>query len=172
MPAKRDPVSEWFDAGARDLLARAYAHPGAWAATRLANPEPRHLARAAAMGIGLLGKDDVPAGGLNARTRWARGFVRALYYQHKWFSDGETGFRDQKRTEPRHSSALEVEVGRAVRKLGVIPAGRAVRIRVQAGGRAANRAARAEPRSKRIYTDDRKAGARWADPARRDWAAM
>lgn len=158
MPARRDPVSEWFDQGATDLLARAYARPGEWAATRLLDPEPRHLARAAALGLDLLGRDDVPAGGLNARTRWARGFVRALYYQHKHAQGTAT--------------AIEVEVGFVKRRLGVIPAGRAVRVRVRPGGRAANRAARSEPKSRRIYTDDRKAGARWADPARRDWAAL
>ena len=133
-----DPVSELFDAGARRLLERAYARPGAWAGTRLANPAPRHVTYLAALGINPMGPDDKSgAGRLNARTRWARGFVRSLYYQHRWFSDAPGGgWRPARRLQPRRDLGLEVEVGRAMpggRQAGtVLLAGRAVRVRAMA----------------------------------------
>src|SRR5262252_6339767 len=116
MPYRRDPVSELFDAGARRLLARAYARPGQWAGTRLANPSPQHLAYLSSLGINPLSRDDKSgAGKLNARTRWGRGFVRALYYQHRNYSDAPGGgWRDAKRTTPRSDLSLVVEVGRAL----------------------------------------------------------
>jgi len=170
----RDPVSEWFDSGARDLLRRAYARPGSWVGTRIADPRPAHLARAAALGINLAGPDPVrrlPGRGLNARSRWARGFVRALYYQHRWHSgQAGGGWRPGKRTVPRAAVALEVEVGRKVPGRGIIPAGRAVRVRVHPGGHAAAvRAARQLPDSRRIYSDDGATAARWADADARDY---
>lgn len=165
--ATRDPVSELFDPGARALLARAYAAKGRWAGTRLADPGPRHLAWAARVGINVGGPD--PAAGGEARSRWARGFVRSLYYQHKWWSDGDGGFRRTRRIEPRHAGALEVEVGRRVPVLGVIPAGRAVRVRIRPGGQAALRAVKRLPDSARIYSDSGAPAGRWADPNRRDW---
>src|SRR5215469_6661767 len=85
----RDPVSELFDDGARAFLGRAYAGPGAWHPTRLQDPEPRHVRAFASAGIDVAGPDDasVPGRpGLHARSRWARGFVRAVYHQHKWHS--------------------------------------------------------------------------------------
>ena len=143
VPFQRDPVSELFDAGARQLLARAYAKPGTWQATRLANPSPRHLAYLSSLGIDPHGRDDKSGSGrLNARTRWARGFVRALYYQHKWWSGSPTGgtWRAERRPEPRGDRSLVVEVGRALpggRQAGsVLHPGRAVRVKVVSGGRA------------------------------------
>jgi hypothetical protein len=175
MPATRDPVSEWFDGSARRLLGRAYARPEIWIGTRVADPAPRHLARLAALGISATAGDPVqalPGRGINARDRWTRGFVRAVYYQHKWYSGRPGGgWRGAKRTVPRSASALEVQVGRRVVPRGeLIPAGRAVRVRVRRGGDQAYRAVRRMPDSRRIFTDEGGAGARWADPTvTRDW---
>lgn len=160
----RDPLSERFDDAARHLLDRAYSAPGQWAGTRLADPSMAHIRYANSLGIYPLARDDVP-GGL-ARTRWARAFVRALYYQHKWWSaGGGPGWRASKRTTFRNAGALVVEVGRAVPARGVIPAGRAVRVKLMAGGNAKARAVAKTPAS-RIWADQ---GPAWADPGRRDW---
>lgn len=171
--APRDPVSLLMDAPARRLLARAYKARGGWVGTRLADPSPRHLAYLEGLGIHPYGKDRpsaVAGHGLDARTRWARGFVRAVYYQHKWWSDGRGGFRRSKRTEPRHTGAIEVEIGRHLPAAGVIPAGRAVRIRIRRGGSVARRAVQRMPESERIFTDDGRLAARWSDRALRDWS--
>lgn len=170
----RDPVSELFDAGARRLLVRAYANPGQWVGTRIADPTPRHTAALARQGINPMAADNASATGgrgLNARTRWARGFVRALYYQHRWYSTGGTagGWRRSRRSVPRAAGALEVEVGRAVRAMGIIPSGRAVRVRIVKGGETKRRAVQAMPDRDRIYSDTGTPGARWSDPAARDW---
>jgi hypothetical protein len=172
-PFKRDPLSELFDAGARRLLDRAYAAPGRWVSTRIADPGPAALARAAAAGIDPLERDDPPVAGgrgIDARTRWCRAFVRALYYQHRWYSGGAgRGWRARPRTVPRHAGALRVEVGRAVPALGAIPRGRAVRVRLDAGGQAAEDAVAALPASRRRVTPDGRPGPRWSDPGLRDW---
>jgi hypothetical protein len=171
MPYTRDPVSMFFDAGARALLERAYAARGQWHGTRLADPGPRHLAELAMLGINphAPDHDSAEAGhGLDCKSRWARGFVRALYYQHRWWSSG-SGWRKAKRTVPAGRGALEVEVGARVRALGVVPAGRAVRVRVHPGGQAARKAAEKLPGSRRIYDAEGTPGARHSDPALRDW---
>ena len=174
MPFARDPVSVMFDDGARALLGRAYAARGSWVSTRLADPGPRHVAQLALLGVNPYGPDDpsVAGGhGLDARTRWARGFVRALYYQHRWYSSaGGKGWRRAKRSAPGGRGALEVKVGPRVRALGVLPAGREIRVRVHPGGQPARRAAVREYGDARTY-DHGVPGARWSDPALRDWGA-
>ena len=158
----RDPVSELFDGGARTLLARAYARPGVWAGTRVGFPSARHVAYFAGRGINVLGTDQW------GRDRWAAGFIRAVYYQHKWFySQGRLG--NTRRTTANDARAIRYEVGRRLPVLGVLPAGRAVRIMVQPGGQAAMRAVRRLPDSMRIYDDGGSPAGRWADPAGRDW---
>ncbi len=164
----RDPVSELMDSGARRLLARAYASPGRWQGTRLAAPGDRHRAWARSRGIDIDGPDPVPRGGLNARSRWARGFVRSLYHHHRWYSDSG-GLRSERRTSPRNGQALQVEVGRAVGPLGVLPAGRAIRVRVVKGGDTARAALGKLPDSRRIYTPDGAPAGRWAEPSNREW---
>jgi hypothetical protein len=173
---RRDPVSELFDRAARSLLARAYARPGVWIGTRLADPEPRHLELLAGMGINPAGPDPVnrlPGTGINARDRWTRGFVRAVYYQHRWYSGRPGGgFRRERRTVARSASSIEIEIGRRVVPRGrVIPAGRSVRIRRRPGGDAAMRAVGRLPDTRRIYDGTGAPASRWADPTvTRDWA--
>ncbi|HVH79719.1 MAG TPA: hypothetical protein VM782_10040, partial [Stellaceae bacterium] len=100
MPFSRDPVSQLFDAGARQLLERAYAARGGWVGTRLADPTPRHRAVLALLGINPDAPDDAAAAGrgLDAKSRWGRGFVRALYYQHKLWAASGGGWRRSRRT--------------------------------------------------------------------------
>src|SRR5712691_4902670 len=90
MPHSRDPVSELLDRGARALLARAYSvRAGTWVMTRLADPSREHLDWAQDMGLDSLMGPDKPttASGahVQAHTRWGRAFMRALWYQHKWY---------------------------------------------------------------------------------------
>jgi hypothetical protein len=155
-------VSELFDSGARTLLARAYARPGQWAGTRVAAPSPRQIAHFAGQGINVLGRDQW------GRDRWAAGFIRAVYYQHKWFS-AQGSLRTERRTVANDSRGIRYELGRRMPVLGVIPAGRAVRIVSKPGGAAAVKAVRKMPDSARIYDDQGNTAGRWADPAGRDW---
>ena len=160
--SRRDPVSELFDRGARTLLERAYARPGQWVGTRVAFPSARHVAYFAGEGINVLGQDQW------GRDRWAAGFIRAVYYQHKWFySQGQ--LRSERRTTANQTRAVRYELGRRMPVRGVIPAGRAVRIRVEAGGGKAMAAVKRLPESRRIYDDSGSPAARWADPNERDW---
>lgn len=172
VPTSRDPVSELFDAGARRLLDRAYSRPGFWAETRLVPPTARQVSWAAGLGIDVNGPDDVSARGgrgINARSRWARGFVRALYYQHLWYSEAGGGWRAQKRTTRRQAGALRVEVGRLAARLGVIPAGRVVRVQLAPGGMAKARAVAELPDAQQYVSNEGDRGGRWSDPALRDW---
>jgi hypothetical protein len=166
-------VSELFDAGARRLLARAYGRPGFWAETRLVPPTARQVRWAAGLGIDVNGPDDVSARGgrgINAHSRWARAFVRALYYQHRWYSAGPDGsWRAARRAQPRRSGALRVEVGRQAARLGVIPAGRIVRVQLDTGGMSKARAVAGLAESEQYVTNDGSRGGRWSDPALRDW---
>jgi len=171
--ATRDPISEAFDAGARRLLERAYARPGVWIATRIADPGLRVRTRLMVAGINPDGPDPVralPGKGIDAKDRWTRAFIRALYWNHRWYSGKPGGgWRTDKRASPRSASALEVEVGRRVPVRGIIPAGRAVRVRTRRGGTVAANAVKRLPDSRRIYDDDGRRADRWADPDIRDW---
>ena len=159
----RDPVSVLLDHGARQILTRAYANPGQWVTTRLADPTPAHVGHFAAEGIDVYGPDKAGRG-LNAHTRWCRGFVRAIYYQHLWYSNiGGRGWRAERRTTQRKAGALKVDVGRHMPALGVIPAGRIVRVVLYPGGQAAQRAADRAPVQ---YVGG---GPAAADVTRRDW---
>jgi len=175
---KRDPASVLLDPAARQLLTRAYNSPGRWQGTRLADPDIRTAAWLLRRGINWRGKDNASAsgrGGLNARDRWMRALVRALYYQHKWYSPSprsQQGWRDrqEKRTSPRHAGALRIEIGRRLPVRGIIPAGRAIRVMYDQGGQKAQAAARRLPERDRIYDDRGDPAARWSDPMERDWA--
>ena len=161
---ERDPVSVLWDRAAAQLLDRARGARGGWQGTRIADPNERQRAALAALGINPDGPDrpSVAAGrarggnGLDARTRWARGFVRAVNYAN----------------DPRQGGpglALELEVGVHKPPLGVIPAGRAVRLRVRRGGSAAQSAVRRKGDAARIFDDGGEPAGRWSDPGLRDW---
>ena len=161
MAAERDPVSVLWDRAAAQLLARARAARGGWAGTRIADPSPRQRAALLqAYGIDPDGPDRPSTarrrGGLNAKTRWARGFVRSVH----WLNDRRHG---------GPGLALEIEVGAHRPPLGVIPAGRAVRVRVRRGGSVALRAVARKPDSARIWDDEGFPAGRFSDPALRDW---
>src|SRR5258708_21406937 len=84
MVYSRDPVSVLFDGGAERLLRRAYARPGRWVGTRLADPAPRHVAHFARSGINVLGGDNaatLSGKHEDMRSRWGPGFARAVCYQ-------------------------------------------------------------------------------------------
>lgn len=166
----RDPVSVLLDRGARKLLERAYATPGRWVSTRLADPTPAHVSHFAAQGIDVTGPDPA-ARKINAHTRWARGFMRSIYYQHLWHSNvGGRGWRADRRMTERKAGALQVDIGRHMPELGVIPAGRVVRVILHPGGQAALRAAQRAPAADRIFSADGSApGGAAADAGRRDW---
>ena len=139
-------MSELFDAGARTQLGRAYADRGAWKETRLQPPEARHRAYLARLGIDPDGPDDasIPGQpGLDAHNRWARGYVRALYYQHVNFSTEGGGWRSARRPTPRPGRLIEVRVGGHVRALGLIPAGQLIAVRMRSAAEAAQLARKA-----------------------------
>ena len=155
-------MSELFDRGARTLLERAYARPGQWVGTRVTFPSPRHLAHFATLGINVAGTDQW------GRDRWTAGFIRAVYYQHKWFYS-QGALRSERRTTANQTRAVKYELGRRMPVRGVIPAGRAVRIMVNPGGGKAMAAVKRLPDSRRIYDDGGDPAGRWADPNGRDW---
>jgi hypothetical protein len=164
MPFERDPVSVLWDVPAARVLAETRALRGGWRGTRIADPTPRQRAALLSVyGIDPDGPDNPSSiggrrGGLNARSRWCRGFVRALAYAN----------------DTRHGGpglALEIEVGARKPALGVIPAGRAVRVRVRRGGAVALRAVQREPEAGRIFDDAGLPAGRWSDPGLRDWSA-
>ena len=126
-----EPAADKFLAGVR-------AGRGQWFGIRIADPEPRHLVMFGARGIDVLERDRAGTGGLDARDRWRRGFVRAVYRRAKG------------------GAPLEVQVGRKMPRRGRIPPGRFVRGRILIGKQATarrkqqritgNPAARADPR--------------------------
>jgi hypothetical protein len=165
----RDPVSVLLDGGARKILERAYAAPGRWVTTRLADPGPGHVSYFGSLGIDVHAPDRAGRG-LNTHTRWARAFVRSIYYQHLWYSNvGGRGWRARRRTTERTAGALKIEVGRHMAPLGVIPAGRIVRVILFPGGASARKAVDREPERARIFTASGAPGGAAADPSRRDW---
>lgn len=171
----RDPVSQLFDRGARVLLERVYANPGQWQGTRLADPTPEHRGYFTSMyGIDVDGPDNAPTVSgkrMNAHNRWCRGFTRAVFYQHRWYSGTRGGgWRAERRTTKRSAGALELEWGRRVPAVGVIPAGRAVRARLRRGGKAADQAVQQRADVDRIYDDAGNQAGRSAVVEGRDWA--
>lgn len=184
--AQPDPLRDHFVDGARILLARAYRNPGTWQSTRLVNPGPRATAYAVSLGINPLGPDNASTvsarGGLDARSRWARAFVRCLYDQHKFWADSGGGWRRDKRTAAWYEGrSLTVEVGRALaggRQAGtVLQPGRAIRVMYRPGNRqggargqqSARRYASRLPERDRSYDEAGRPGPRFSDISRRDW---
>lgn len=190
MPARRDPISETFDAAARRLLARAYDNPGTWVSTRLADAGPRARTRAIALrpGYDPDGPDDASTyprkgGGLNARSAWARSFVRSCYDQHKWWSADRKGrhgwWRAERRAAPRDSRALRIEVGRHIPaspqfdprhpERGGFPPGRAIRVQLAQGGAAKQRAVARLANRDRIWENSGDPALRFSYPEARQW---
>jgi hypothetical protein len=176
---ERDPVSVLFDRGARDMLARVYAaRRGEWVMTRVADPTPRHLLWAKLRNIDLDGPDNaatLSGKHINAHTRWGRAYMRALWYQHRRFGPApgrnSKSVRSDRRMTPT-SIPLQIEWGRRLpgSTTGqLLPAGRAVRIRVAYGGRTARRVVENKGFLDRIYTDDGGQAGRFSVAADRDW---
>ena len=169
---ERDPVSVQFDNAARALLARAYRAGGGWAGTYVKNPSAEWQRWGRRHEIDLLGPDNASTNSgqhQDARTRWCRAFIRACYYQHKWYFYAEDGVRPgDRRVTGNRGQALQFQVGTVRISPAGLVVGRAVRIRLLAGGARASAAAFVKPYDERIY-DAGRAGARWADPAGRDW---
>ena len=159
MPATRDPLSEWFDPAARRLIERAYANRGQWTGVYLAPPTPLQRAHASRMGFYDLAERD-----RWGEQRWVRAFKRSVYYQLK-----KHGWHDAPRwTETRASGwpgvSLQWETGQRVLKRGWPSRRWAIRVKVDAGGSAAARAARAKPAGEQWV-----GAARQSTPADRDW---
>jgi hypothetical protein len=164
---QRDPVSAQFDAASARLLRRAYEREGAWAGTYVPDPSPEWMAWGARNGISLLGPDSAPGG--QARTRWARAFIRSAFYQHRWYYYPRRGLvLGERRTSP-WGRPLQYEVGTVRLTPAGVVVGRAVRVRTQPGGQAAADAAARLPESRRIYNEDGTPGARFSSVAGRDW---
>ena len=174
-------MSEPFDPAVRRLLDKVYANKGSWQQVWLPDPTLRQRTRFIGIGINVDGPDPLPAGGgVNARTRWARGFIRALYYQHRNFSPMR-GKSWEKRTSPRNTGGLRVQVGRHVPaspqfdpanpSAGGFPARRRIRVQLAAGGKAKATAVARLSDEDRIYTKSGAAAARWGGAGKyRDWA--
>lgn len=162
-------MSESFDVPAARLLRRAYASPGSWVGTYVRNPGPAWIIWGARHRISLLGPDNAPGG--QARTRWARGFVRSCYWLHKhhyWPGRGLVLTEQRASTWP---GPLVYRVGRVKISPGGVVAGRLVQVQVPVppGGQAARREVDRLPDSRRIYDDSGAPAGRFADPADRDW---
>lgn len=161
MSLEPDPASLLWDTAAAELLRRAYAARGQWVGIPVADPSDRLRLRLLALGIDPLGPDAPSAiggrrSGLNARDRWRRAFVRALYRAN----DGRRGGPGR---------PIQVEVGVKLPRRGVIPPRRPVRVRVRPGGKAAMRAVDRKPDRQRIWVGDGGTGHRFSDPSLRDW---
>ena len=160
---QRDPVSLLFTGGARSLLERAYAHPGQWQGTRIAAATPEQAARfLAEFGIDVNGRDQW------GRDRWSAGFVRAMYYQHKWHR-ARGQWTESRRHAANDARGIRNELGRMLPARGVIPRGRAIRVVSKPGGAAALRAVGKMPDSRRIFDDAGAPAGRFAFPEERDW---
>jgi hypothetical protein len=175
---RRDPVSEQFDGAAARLLRRAYEVPrGNWTGTYVRNPSAEWMLWGARNSISLLGPDNAPGG--QARTRWCRAFIRSAFYLHRWYYY-PTGEKPEpgrpagvlalanRRNSP-WGRPLQYEVGTVRTLPGGIVVGRAVKLRTQQGGQAAQAAARRLPDSQRIYLQDGSPGGRFSSIAGRDW---
>lgn len=134
-----------WEPAADKFLTEVRAAKGGWFGIRVADPEPRHHRLYDALDTyPLLGPDPVyqVMRGLNARDRWRRGFVRAVYRRAKG------------------GAPLELQVGVKMPRRGVIPPGRYVRGRILTG-----KAAAARRKEQRITGNP----AARADHRARDW---
>ena len=132
MPLSRDPLSEWFDPAAVQLLRRAYQHPGQWAGTYLSPPSPRARAAAITLGIWNLAERD-----RWGEVRWVRAFKRAVYHQHRLYGYSGDFRPGQPRASDHAGTSLEWQTGQRVLKAGWPSRKWAIRVRIHPAGRAA-----------------------------------
>lgn len=167
MPYVRDPVSLLFSPprsmAAPRLLERAYASPGEWVTTPVAGPTLEHRTWALAGGINL--DEEQSIGDNEPLNRWLRGYIRAVYWVHKWhYYESIGGLNlNRKRMAPGDSRGVRYRVGERIQRMGALTFATPVSIVVVAGGSAGyNRARRA-----RRYIDNE---AVRSVPELRDWA--
>jgi hypothetical protein len=163
----RDPISEHFDGAAADLLRRAYAQRGQWAAAWVPNPSAEWREWALANGWGrLLGPDDAPGG--QARTRWCRAFIRSVWDRNRKYMTSHGLDLDQ---EPRPWGirppwSLDYRVGTRLAEVygpgggGLIARKAEIRLLTQAEAR---KFAAEIPAGKRWITEDGHPGPRYAN---------
>jgi hypothetical protein len=144
MPATRDPLSEWFDGAARNLISRAYDNRGQWTGVYLASPTPVQRAHAALLGVYDLNERD-----RWGERRWVRAYKRSVYYQLKRHGFADAPRWEQTRVSVWPAVALEWETGQLIRKQGWPVRRRAIRVRLHDGGKAARRAVDRFPDSRR-----------------------
>lgn len=163
-----DPVSVDFEVTAKRLLGRAFQQPGQWVVVGLIDPDKKQRGYWKSRGIDLDGADPVPPGGLNARTRWARALVRAIYRVNKHEGNGDR--------------SITVEVGRHIPaspqwdaanpRAGGFPPRRQFRIMYQPDKAKARRHMRRQPDTARAVDDQGRPTSHWSDPnnpKQRDW---
>lgn len=156
---ERDPVSVQFDAAARRLLERAYASPGAWTGTYLAQPSASWRAWAGFHGIDLTGRD--PWG----EVRWVRGFKRSCYWNLAWHGYAG-GLQGARRIGKSDGAALVWDTGNLVMKAGWPSRRYAIRVRIMPGGQAAEAHVRSSVGVANRYTEDESAR---STMDKRDW---
>ena len=143
-PSRRDPLSEWFDGAARNLITRAYANKGSWTGVYLAPPTPLQRAHAARLGIYDLGERD-----RWGEVRWVRAYKRAVYYQLKHHGWSDAPRWEENRVSAWPAVSLQWETGRRVLKSGWPSRRWAIRVRLHSGGAAARKAVEDKPPSQR-----------------------
>lgn len=160
----RDPLSEWFDAAARRLLERAYAHRGQWTGIYLAPPSIAHQISAAALGFLDLWERD-----RWGEIRWVRAFKRSVFWNHKTYGYSSDFRAGQPRAADHAGTSLEWQTGQRVYKAGWPSRRWAIRVRVHPGGTAAHQAAAAIPASRRWVDPAGRATSRQSTAADHDW---
>ena len=160
----RDPLSEWFDAAAQRLLARAYANRGQWTGIYLAPPTVRHQVAAAAIGFWDLRERD-----RWGEVRWVRAFKRSVFWNHKTYGYAADFRPGAARAADHAGTSLEWQTGQRVMKAGWPSRRWAIRVRVHPGGTAAHRAADAIPARKRWVDESGRATDLQSTAADHDW---
>ena len=152
-----DPASAYWEQAAAVFLRRVIAARGGWYGTRIADPSADIAARLEQIGYDPFARDDSSArhrDGLNARDRWRRSFVRAVYRLNDTRNGGP-------------GRTIQLEVGRRYPQRGLIPPGRFVRARTRRGGTVAARAAKRLPEGRQWAHG----GGAASDTSKRDWIA-
>ena len=104
MAAQRDPVSVRFDELARRALTRCYRSPGRWLPVVLPPLTARVFIYWYTRNVDLRARDPWDPN----MNRYTRSFIRACYYQHKWYG-GFDGLGVQRRASPFEGLVLVFE---------------------------------------------------------------